>query len=119
MSGAGKPPDPWCEAVFVGAKIIEWPPRTWPQVGRSLRGRVPAPVLGVHGLELAVDLRQPAAVLPLEQLVADVLLAVQRRDDRDDRFKARSEAQARFAKNAKERSIRVLFASHWGGLRRL
>ena len=38
MRGAGKPPDPWCEAVFVGAKIIEWPPRTWPQVGRSLRG---------------------------------------------------------------------------------
>ena len=71
-------------------------------MGRSLRGRVPAPVLGVHGLELAVDLRQPAAVLPLEQLVAD-------------RFKARSEAQAWFAKNAKERSIRVLFTSHWAG----
>lgn len=30
--GRGKPPVPWCEAVFVGAKIIDWPPakgRAW------------------------------------------------------------------------------------------
>lgn len=32
MKGAGRPPDPWCEAVFVGRRIIDWKPaegRRW------------------------------------------------------------------------------------------
>lgn len=38
MRGAGKPPAPWCEAVFVGAKIIDWPPERGRKWGEACVG---------------------------------------------------------------------------------